>query len=177
MDSTTRRRVLATTGTALATGLAGCSTGGEETTAGDGDDGDDGSDGGAETTSEATTSEEPATETTTGEEPTTTSEPETSSPEDAVAITVGPGGDFSFSPTSEQVSVGDTVEWTWGSAGHNIVVASQPDDADWEGTEGGAGTTYGTGHTHSHTFEVPGTYEYYCAPHQGAGMTGKIVVE
>jgi plastocyanin len=26
-------------------------------------------------------------------------------------------------------------------------------------------------------FDVAGTYGYYCEPHQGAGMTGKIIVQ
>ena len=25
-------------------------------------------------------------------------------------------------------------------------------------------------------FDTPGTYEYYCEPHRGAGMVGKIIV-
>merc|ERR1719201_2759790 len=32
------------------------------------------------------------------------------------------------------------------------------------------------GESHSATFDVAGTYEYYCEPHQGAGMAGKVVV-
>jgi plastocyanin len=33
--------------------------------------------------------------------------------------------------------------------------------------------------THSfprHTFDVPGTYQYFCIPHEMAGMTGTVVV-
>ena len=29
----------------------------------------------------------------------------------------------------------------------------------------------------SSKFEVAGTYEYYCQPHQGAGMQGKVIVQ
>jgi plastocyanin len=28
----------------------------------------------------------------------------------------------------------------------------------------------------SNTFDVAGTYGYYCEPHQGAGMAGVIIV-
>ncbi|NJR65870.1 MAG: plastocyanin, partial [Leptolyngbyaceae cyanobacterium CRU_2_3] len=27
------------------------------------------------------------------------------------------------------------------------------------------------------SFDTPGTYSYYCAPHRGAGMVGKITVQ
>jgi plastocyanin len=26
-------------------------------------------------------------------------------------------------------------------------------------------------------FDTPGTYGYYCEPHQGAGMVGKVIVQ
>ena len=26
-------------------------------------------------------------------------------------------------------------------------------------------------------FDTPGTYGYYCEPHQGAGMKGKVIVQ
>ncbi|PSQ19222.1 halocyanin [Halobacteriales archaeon QS_8_69_26] len=32
------------------------------------------------------------------------------------------------------------------------------------------------GETYEHTFEVEGTYEYFCIPHEGAGMVGSIEV-
>lgn len=33
------------------------------------------------------------------------------------------------------------------------------------------------GETFSHTFTVPGVYDYYCYPHERAGMAGRIIVE
>ena len=33
------------------------------------------------------------------------------------------------------------------------------------------------GETVSSTFDKPGEYSYYCEPHQGAGMAGKIIVQ
>ena len=33
------------------------------------------------------------------------------------------------------------------------------------------------GETATSKFDVAGTYSYYCEPHQGAGMTGKIIVK
>ena len=33
------------------------------------------------------------------------------------------------------------------------------------------------GETFKMTFNTPGTYGYYCEPHQGAGMKGKVIVK
>ncbi|CAH9146810.1 unnamed protein product [Cuscuta epithymum] len=35
----------------------------------------------------------------------------------------------------------------------------------------------GPGDTFKVTLTEKGTYSYYCSPHQGAGMVGKIIVE
>ena len=91
-------------------------------------------------------------------------------------VVVGPGGSLVYDPETVYVKPGDTVNFVWESDGHNIVVESQPDDANWEGTEGGAGDLYDTDHEYSHTFETKGEYQYFCAPHKGAGMVGTVVV-
>jgi len=89
-------------------------------------------------------------------------------------VQVAPGS-LRFAPRSFEIAAGGTVEWVWESGGHNIVVDSQPAGSEWAGTPDGAGTTYDEGYTHTDTFEVPGTYEYYCAPHQSI-MTGSFTV-
>ena len=33
------------------------------------------------------------------------------------------------------------------------------------------------GETATTKFDVSGTYSYYCEPHQGAGMQGKVIVK
>jgi plastocyanin len=91
-------------------------------------------------------------------------------------VTVGPGGSLVFEPEDLTVEVGTTVNFVWDSDNHNIVVDSQPEGANWEGTEGGASTTYDTGHEYSFTFETTGTYEYACEPHRSAGMLGTVEV-
>lgn len=93
------------------------------------------------------------------------------------AVVVGPDGSYAYEPASLTVSVGETVTWRWESANHNIVVSGQPDAASWSGTDGDASTTYDAEHTYEHAFETPGTYEYYCQPHEGLGMTAEVVVE
>lgn len=40
---------------------------------------------------------------------------------------------------------------------------------------GGGGIS--SGQTFTHTFEVPGTYNYFCIPHEKAGMVGQFTVE
>jgi plastocyanin len=91
-------------------------------------------------------------------------------------VVVGPGGRLVFEPDELEITPGTTVRWVWDSNNHNIVVDEQPEGAGWEGTEGGPGTTYDTGHTYTHTFETTGTYEYACEPHRSAGMLGTVIV-
>jgi plastocyanin len=85
-------------------------------------------------------------------------------------------GSLVFDPEELTIATGTTVNFVWESDGHNIVVESQPEGANWEGTEGGAEALYDTGHEYGHTFETTGTYEYVCAPHKTAGMVGTIEV-
>ncbi len=91
-------------------------------------------------------------------------------------VAVGPDGSLVFEPATVNIAPGDTVHWVWESDLHNIVVESQPEGANWEGTEGDANTTYDTGHEYEFTFETEGTYAYYCQPHRTSGMVGEVVV-
>jgi len=43
----------------------------------------------------------------------------------------------------------------------------------WIGSGGGG---IADGETYEHTFEVPGTYNYFCIPHESGGMVGKFTV-
>lgn len=104
---------------------------------------------------------------------------EAAAQEAAATVQVGPGGDLVFTPGTDDplyVAPGETVAFEWDSDGHNIVVDSQPDGANWEGTAGGPSKLYDTGHSYTHTFETTGTYEYFCQPHKSAGMVGTIIV-
>lgn len=82
---------------------------------------------------------------------------------------------FEFAPASFEISVGDTVLWEWGDAGHNIAYdeGEVPDGTDWEGDDA---DLYGAGHTHWHTFRTAGTYDYYCQPHRTTGMRASFTV-
>lgn len=97
-----------------------------------------------------------------------------------------------FLPDTYEISVGDTVIWKNTSEADHTVTAYEsriPDDAAffasggfadqetaynaWQGERAGG---LGTRETFEHTFDVPGTYEYFCIPHERANMTGEVVV-
>jgi plastocyanin len=95
-----------------------------------------------------------------------------------VDVQVGPG--FAFDPSTVNISVGDTVRWTWAGNGHSVTsgppckVDSQfcsPDDTDCF-----AGNLSNTGTVYEHTFAEPGVYSYFCAAHCTLGMTGVVNV-
>lgn len=92
-------------------------------------------------------------------------------------VIVGPNGTFRFDPEAFSIAAGATVRWEWEDDGHNVRPSSTPDGSAWSGTPGGDDTTYDEGYTYEYTFEVPGEYEYYCAPHRSVGMTGAFTVE
>jgi len=90
-------------------------------------------------------------------------------------VEVGPSGSqHKFVPGTEEtmyIKPGTTVNFVWKSDGHNIVVDSQPDGANWSGAP-----KKDAGFESTHTFETKGVYDYVCAPHEGLGMVGKIEV-
>jgi plastocyanin len=164
-----RRKLLATGASALAAAFAGCAgDGGEDTT--------------TSTTTAATTEPTSTTTATTAEQTTesttaTTSTAESGGGGSVTVVTVAPNGEFRFDPQTVTVAPGEAVRWEWAGPGHNVRPGSQPADADWTGTPGGDGETYDEGYAYGFTFEIPGQYDYYCAPHRSIGMTGSVVVE
>ena len=97
-----------------------------------------------------------------------------------VDVTVAPGGSFTFNPSTVNISVGDTVRWTWAGSGHSVtsgppcVADSQycsPNDMNCaSGILSNSGTVY------THTFSQAGAYSYFCAAHCAFGMTGAVNV-
>jgi len=97
-----------------------------------------------------------------------------------VDVTVGGGNGFQFVPSTVNISVGDTVRWTWATSFHSVtsgppcVADSQycsPNDMNCV-----AGTLSNSGTVYTHTFNVSGTYSYHCASHCAIGMTGVVNV-
>lgn len=74
-----------------------------------------------------------------------------------------------FDQANITVEPGTTV--TWVQSGNNPHTTTSYDGL-WDSgmIEGGSGGTF------SFTFEEPGTYDYYCIPHEDLGMTGSVTV-
>jgi plastocyanin len=88
-------------------------------------------------------------------------------------------GALVFEPASVTIKAGETVTWV-NNAGypHNIVF---DEDAIPSGENADALShedyLNAPGEKASSTFKTPGSYSYYCEPHQGAGMQGKVIVQ
>ena len=75
---------------------------------------------------------------------------------------------FSFVPKSVTINVGDSVKWSGLEPGfHNVQTDTDPF----------CGPPTGTLTTCTHTFNQPGTYNYYCVTHRGFGMVGTVIVQ
>jgi plastocyanin len=94
-------------------------------------------------------------------------------------VSVGQDGD-SFTPPTANISVGDTVRWTWFSNGHSVTSGDScaadeqfcsPDDTNCD-----QGILSNDGAVYEHTFGEPGTYSYFCVAHCAFGMVGSINV-
>src|SRR6266576_3614512 len=95
-----------------------------------------------------------------------------------VDVAVGP--DFAFHPDTVNISVGDTVRWTWAGSGHSVT-SGQPCAADSQfcspdDMNCAAGVLSNTGTIYQHTFAQAGAYHYFCDAHCGIGMNGVVNV-
>lgn len=98
-----------------------------------------------------------------------------------------------YDPTELTVAVGETVVWeNTSSRGHTVTAYDDgiPEEAAYFASGGfeseeaaraawydGFGGRLTSGDRYSHTFEIPGTYEYVCIPHEQGGMVGRVIVE
>lgn len=90
---------------------------------------------------------------------------------------------LTFAPDTVRVEPGQTVRWENGSVIVHTVTAD-PAEASMEESvalpEGADPFDSGTldqDESFEHTFEVPGTYRYFCIPHEGTKMYGTVIVE
>jgi plastocyanin len=94
-----------------------------------------------------------------------------------------------FDPDAITIAPGDTVEWVnVGGVGHSVTAYEDEIPADAEyfasgdfDSESAARSAYpegdiAGGESYSHTFEVEGSYGYFCIPHEGVGMLGTVEV-
>ncbi len=87
-----------------------------------------------------------------------------------------------FVPGKVSIPVGTTVEWrNTSDLVHTVTddpsqVARTEDAVSPEGADAFDSGNIRVGGKYRHTFTVPGTYRYFCIPHEGAGMVGTIVV-
>ena len=79
---------------------------------------------------------------------------------------------FQFTPDPLEVKAGTTVRWDNADGTTHTVTAGtrrRPRRAEFDGS-------MAQDESFSHTFAEPGTYAYFCALHNGPGMTAKVVV-
>jgi plastocyanin len=115
---------------------------------------------------------------------------EPASAQGATTHTVAMTDSLIFDPDSLTIAPGDTVVWeTVGSVGHSVTAYEdeQPEgvefwssgDLDGEQAARDAYPEQGdvaTGETYERTFETEGVYEYFCIPHEAAGMVAELEV-
>jgi plastocyanin len=92
---------------------------------------------------------------------------------DTVTVKMGTdGGMLAFEPSTVTIKSGDTVKWVNNKLPpHNIVFEGDAANKSHQQL------MFSPGESYEATFDAPGTYSYYCAPHRGAGMAGKVVVQ
>ncbi len=95
-------------------------------------------------------------------------------------LMVTEGSDYYFDPIGLFVEPGETVTFEIDSGSHSATAYSENGQASVTRIPDGAepfdsGILTEQGATFEQTFESPGTYDYYCTPHKGLEMVGRIV--
>ena len=88
----------------------------------------------------------------------------------AVDVVMGAGGNLVFEPNDITISAGETLHFVNEALPpHNIIVEGRADLSR-------EALLFAPGESQDIVFADPGDYEFFCGPHQGAGMTGVIHV-
>ena len=88
----------------------------------------------------------------------------------ALDVSMGANGNLAFSPNEITISAGDTVHFINESLPpHNIIVEGRADLSR-------EALLFAPGESQDVVFADAGDYNFFCGPHQGAGMTGVIHV-
>ena len=78
---------------------------------------------------------------------------------------------LAFEPSTVNIKAGDTVKFVNNKlAPHNAVFDGHDEYSHSD-------LAFNPGESWEETFSEAGTYDYYCEPHRGAGMVGKVIVE
>ena len=92
-------------------------------------------------------------------------------------------GFHSFDPPAVAIRAGETVEWRNTSPISHTVTAD-PALAKFPGSAAlpaGAAPFHSgrveAGEVYRRRFDIPGTYRYFCVPHEAEGMTGMVTVQ
>ncbi|AHB80509.1 PetE plastocyanine [Synechococcus phage ACG-2014h] len=88
----------------------------------------------------------------------------------AVDVVMGAGGNLVFEPNDITISAGDTLHFVNEALPpHNIIVEARPDLSR-------EALLFAPGESQDVVFADVGDYNFFCGPHQGAGMTGVVHV-
>ena len=89
----------------------------------------------------------------------------------AVDVTMGSNGNLVFEPNDISISVGETVHFVNGMLPpHNIIVEGRADLSR-------EALMFNPGESQDIKFADAGDYDFFCGPHQGAGLIGTVHVE
>jgi plastocyanin len=89
----------------------------------------------------------------------------------AVDVHMGANGNLAFEPNEITISAGETLHFVNESLPpHNIIVEARPDLSR-------EALLFAPGESQDIVFADAGDYEFFCGPHQGAGMIGNVHVE
>ena len=89
----------------------------------------------------------------------------------AVEITMGSNGNLVFDPDNISITAGETVHFVNGMLPpHNIIVEGRADLSR-------ESLMFTPGESQDIKFADVGDYDFFCGPHQGAGMIGHLHVE
>ena len=89
----------------------------------------------------------------------------------------------SFEPKTVTINAGGTVQWEnktfiWHTVTADPALAKKPEDVSLpQGADVFDSGKVDGGGRYQHTFTVPGTYRYFCQPHELKGMVGEIIVK
>jgi len=78
----------------------------------------------------------------------------------------------SFYPKTKTITAGTEITWINKDSFNHTVTSGTPGNPD----KLFSSNVIGSGGTYKHTFNTPGTYNYYCSLHQDV-MTGIIIVQ